>query len=42
MAKLPILEALINLNEIKSIKTTKIHTFLNKHDKKNERLENYI
>lgn len=33
MSKLPFLEALINLDEIKSIKTTKIHNFLNKYDK---------
>ena len=33
MTKLPILEALIDLNEIKYIKKTKIYTFLNKYDK---------
>lgn len=33
MSILPLPEILINLNEIKSIKTTKIHAFLNKYDK---------
>lgn len=33
MPRLPLLEALINLNMIKSIKTTKFHNFLNKYDK---------
>lgn len=33
MSKLPLLEALVNLNEIKSIKTNKIYNFLNKYDK---------
>lgn len=33
MEKLLVLEALIILKEIKSIKTTKIYTFLNNYDK---------